>query len=237
MELVLSLLVLLFIVFLFSIIRLIIIKENEVAIVIKNGKLKEVLSSGLYIRLGTKLNFEVIKFIRTLQNFLITNQEIMTKDQISLRVSASIFFKIENLEVLYKQLGPDYVKLLYGKVQIPIRMLISKYYAEELIEKQDEINEKLEVSITEQLERYGVTIDSATMKDFSFPKKVQEIMNQKLEARYAAQAKLEKARGEVAANRALKNAAKILKDNPEIKFLIKMDALEKSSTLNLVQEQ
>jgi SPFH/Band 7/PHB domain protein len=74
--------------------------------------------------------------------------------------------------------------------------------------------------------------------DITFPKAIQALFARELEANLRAKIELENARTIIATTRALKNAAAIIKDDKEMKFLQVMELLQNAvktgkNTLNV----
>lgn len=74
--------------------------------------------------------------------------------------------------------------------------------------------------------KFGLELVSFGVKDISFPKEIKDLFSQVVKARKEGLASLERARNEQAALRSLANAANMIKDNPELLHLRKIQAME-----------
>lgn len=168
------------------------------------------------------------------QHAWVGNQEILTNDNIAFRLSFSYQYLIEEPEK-FLQKSPlhqkDFVVLnlfennLSNALKILIRRRISETNISQLNEKRETLFDGLQKIANQEFADYGVRVTSLAPLDFSFPKNIQEIFAKLLEARVRSQTDLENARTQVAAARALKNAAEISKGDKEIKHLQFMELL------------
>jgi regulator of protease activity HflC (stomatin/prohibitin superfamily) len=75
---------------------------------------------------------------------------------------------------------------------------------------------------------FGVEIDELDIYDISYPKYLQAAFTKNVAAKIQAQTELEKARANVATARTLKNAADLIRDNENIKFVQMLEVLSKA---------
>jgi regulator of protease activity HflC (stomatin/prohibitin superfamily) len=167
-----------------------------------------------------------------------TNQEILTKDRIALRFSCYGLWRItaparamEHLNVAELQKSKEQLRYM---VQVEAQMLfrdrISGGEAEALVDDRAAITEGLLEALNTRVEKYGITASSLQLIDLTFPKTIQDIFAKRLEAKVRAQVELENARSQVAATRALKNAAELMKADPEIRYLQYLELLSSISS-------
>jgi hypothetical protein len=78
------------------------------------------------------------------------------------------------------------------------------------------LNGALEERLKPRAQAIGLMLESAGLKDLTFPPQLRQVFHQVVEARKASQASLERARGEVATLRSLANAARMLENNPAL---------------------
>ncbi|WP_045113922.1 slipin family protein [Microscilla marina] len=167
----------------------------------------------------------------------IVNQEVLTQDNISLRVSYEIEFKVTDYGAFrpYANLstGNAYNTNIFTNINLQIRNIaqtlvrntLASAQSELLNEQRGELLGNLKHNIQQQLVNQGVEITQVLLNNIMFPKKIQELFAQQLEANIRAKADLDKARTQVATARALKNAADLMSDNENIKFLKMMETI------------
>ena len=84
---------------------------------------------------------------------------------------------------------------------------------------------ELPAPLLDTLRAYGIRLEAILLRDLTFPKHIQQLFAKKLEAKIGAEVKLTDARASVAAARALKNAATLMSDNPNIRYLRLLETL------------
>ena len=164
----------------------------------------------------------------------VNNQEVLTQDNISLRISYDFTYKVTDFEAFRDQV--DFLEMGHNLTwgienqirsisQTLIRDIVAGVDSSVLNEKRTALFDNLTELLQEKVNHYGVTIEGVLLKDIFFPKKIQELFAQQLEANIRSKADLDKARTQVATARALKNAADLMRDNENIKFLKMMETL------------
>ena len=212
------------------------VRPTENIYLFKKNKLVEKLPPGLYkkFRLFQYLNTICLPTNRRILN--ITNQEVLTKDNIALRFSYIIEYKIFDGEKLLSQFNlfdkksfplQEVEVYLHNLSQVCNREEIAKIDSDELNENRDRILNITPKTSKEKLDEIGIEILKETLKDISFPKMIQELFAKKLEAKIRSKADLENARTAVATARTLKNAAELIKKDDNIKYLQYLEMINK----------
>ena len=169
----------------------------------------------------------------------ITNQEVLTKDNIALRFSFLVEYRISNPEKFIEKFDilnkyfhcyESAAQVVRNYSQIYIREAIGKITSKELNEKKSDILNAVPEELNALLGEYGIEVKHELLKDISFPKSIQHLFAKKLEAKIRAEADLENARSVVAAARALKNASTMMKDDENIRFIQLMETMTKISS-------
>ena len=212
------------------------VKPNTMGFLYRNNKFEQKLTSGYYEIWDLKKRTELFTLPETSKLLTITNQEVLTKDNIALRFSFNVIYKITDGKVFLDkfaldryivQIITDAENQICNIVQLHIRNKITELDSEMLNEKRNEfINFKPEEMIKE-LSEFGITIDHVYLRDITFPKSIQDLFAKHLEAKIRAKSELENARTAVATARALKNASELMKDDENIKFLQVIEAFTK----------
>ncbi len=214
----------------------ILISPNRIGYLYKNMKFIKILEPGVYWFFNpfTTINVRVV----TLSKFttIITNQLIKTKENLEIGISYFIEYKVNepvkfmnNFDLFSINLQMDLNQDIHYKSQVLIRDIISTLPLDEILNKRSELSEKLKEKLTSIFENLGIEITSATLRDTTLKSDLKNIYSEEFLVEKKAKLALEKARSEVASARALANAAKILSDNENIKFLKTLETLEKIS--------
>jgi regulator of protease activity HflC (stomatin/prohibitin superfamily) len=214
------------------------VKPNEKGFLFKNYLLSEEKETGVYKYFDVSDSLLMLKIPIQSRMTLVVNQEVLTKDNIALRFSYLIIYRIENALKFIRQndVFAEYFNafavadfLVQNYSQVDIRKEIAEYNAEELNSKRGELLNVVAEELISELKTCGIIIEKLLLKDLTFPKGIQNLFAKRLEAQVRAKTDLENARTSVATARTLKNASKLMKDDGNIRFIQLMEAMTKIS--------
>ena len=213
------------ILFIRRVVRRIVIREYESGMLYKNGKFKKLLGAGQFWINGW--NTEVTHIDGRLKTETIPGQEVLTQDQVGLKVSLGIQYQIENPEKAL-HISESYYNDLYQTAQLALRSIVGNQKIEELLENRSTIGSALLEMVVPEAEKIGLKVHRMDVKDIMFPGDLKKIFSEEVKARKESQAALERARGESASLRNLANAAKMLENNPALMDLRVLQSLSSS---------
>jgi regulator of protease activity HflC (stomatin/prohibitin superfamily) len=162
-------------------------------------------------------------------------QDVITKDNVTLRVNAVAYFNvvepvravvaIQNYLVGTSQIAQTTLRSILGQVEL-----------DDLLLKRDEINQQLQQIIDELTNPWGIKVTLVEVKDVELPESMRRAMGRQAEAERERRSKVIHAQGEFEAAAALGNAAGVLEAHPaamQLRVLSTMVevAAEKNSTL------
>ena len=202
-----------------------VVHDYQVGLLYKNGKLKEALTAGAYWLNPLTSSLVIIDTRRV--TTVVSGQEVTTQDNIGLKVSATISYQIEDAQKAVRNVQ-SYADELYFMVQLALREELSSQPIDALLENRQGVGELLTGRVAPQAQEIGLKLHSIQIRDFMFAGDLKRAFNEVLKARKEGEAMLERARGESAALRNLANAAKMLKDNPNLLPLRLLQAIETS---------
>ncbi|MDX2063042.1 MAG: SPFH domain-containing protein [Bacteroidia bacterium] len=210
------------------------VSPNEVGFLYKSEVFSRKLAPGRYTFWSLDNVYRLVKISNYQNQLYVTNQEVLTKDRIALRFSFFGLWAITDAEKAlshYDIANPDAsLQRLRYQVQVTAQLLlrdrISGYEAETLLDQRPLLGEGLVEDLNAEIATLGGTAIVLQVIDLTFPKTIQDIFAKRLEAKVRAQVELENARSQVAAARALKNAAELLKGDPEIRYLQYLETLQ-----------
>ena len=212
------------------------VKPNTVGFLYRDNIFEQKLNSGYHEIWDWKNRTELFCIPETSKLISIINQEVLTKDNVALRFSFNVLYKVTDGQKLLSQFALDrqvaYIiqeleQRIYNIVQLYIRNRIAEMDSEILNEKRNELTEFKTEEMEKQVSEFGVTIEQAQLKDLTFPKSIQDLFAKHLEAKIRAKSDLENARTAVATARALKNASELMKDDDNIKFFQFIETITK----------
>ncbi len=217
-------------------IRPVIVQEYQVGLRYKAGRFVKMLPPGMYWI--NAFNSRVVRIDKQIRTETVPGQEVLSLDQIGLKVSLSIRYEVED-PVLATHSTESYVTDLYQSVQIALRVLVGAQNIEALMAQRNAVGEALMERCAPEAEKIGLKLHRVEVKDIMFPGELKKIFAEEIKAKKEGQAALERARGESAALRNLANAAKMLENNPALRELRLLQALasagEKSNNVIVTQ--
>src|SRR6266581_1593194 len=207
---VLGVVIFLLILFLISAIK--VAREYERGIVFRLGRLfPEPKGPGLFILIPivdrmVKVDLRTI----TLQ---IPPQEVITKDNVPVRVNAVAYFRIVDPKAAIVQVE-NFMVATSQIAQTTLRSVLGQHLLDELLSERDKINAILQGIIDEATGPWGIKVSIVEVKDVEIPSGMQRAMARQAEAERERRAKIINAEGEFQAAERLKDAAKVLSENP-----------------------
>lgn len=140
-------------------------------------------------------------------------QEIITRDNISARVTAVALFRVVDANFAITQ-NVDYLFSTSQVSQTALRSILGQHTLDELLADREKINEHLQVVIDGQTEPWGVKASVVEVKDVEIPEAMRRAIGRQAEAERERRAKVIAAEGEFQASERLTQAANIMSSNP-----------------------
>ncbi|MEV0689407.1 slipin family protein [Streptomyces sp. NPDC050388] len=164
-------------------------------------------------------------------------QEGITRDNVTVRVDAVVYFKVVNASAALVNVE-DYRFAVSQMAQTSLRSIIGKSDLDDLLSNREKLNEGLELMIDSPAVGWGVQIDRVEIKDVSLPETMKRSMARQAEADRERRARVINADAELQASRKLAEAAQQMADTPaalQLRLLQTIVAVsaEKNSTLVL----
>ena len=162
-------------------------------------------------------------------------QDVITKDNITMRVDAVIYAKVmEPVPAVVSV--QNYLFAVSQAAQTNLRAMLGKYDLDTLLGERESINRELHGIIAHRTHEWGVEVLGVEIKDVDLPDDLRRAMAREAEADRDARALMISADAERRASRLLSDAAAILSQNPQamqIRFLqtISEVAAEQNSTV------
>jgi regulator of protease activity HflC (stomatin/prohibitin superfamily) len=129
----------------------------------------------------------------------IKNQEILTGDKVSVRLSLLVSFRVTDPKAALLNVT-NYEDRLYEDVQLSARRFLATRSLDQILKDRNELSEAIQSDISGPAMRFGVTVLRADVKDIIFPGQLRELMNKVIETERQAEANLiaAKSRAEIA---------------------------------------
>ena len=139
----------------------------------------------------------------------VPDQEAITKDNISIRVNAVIYYKIvaaEKAVIEVENFGYAVSQL----AQTTMRNVVGEVNLDELLSSRDVIAERIRSIVDKASDPWGIGVLSVELKDVTLPEDLKRVIGKQAEAEREKRSVIIKAEGEVIASENLAKAANIL---------------------------
>ncbi|HUL43095.1 MAG TPA: slipin family protein [Bacteroidota bacterium] len=162
-------------------------------------------------------------------------QDIITKDNVSIKVNAVVYFRV----VVPEKSIVEVENFLFATSQLSqttLRSILGQSELDELLSQRDKINQDLQKIIDEHTEPWGIKVSNVEVKQIDLPIEMQRAMAKQAEAERERRAKIVHADGEFQASQKLSDAANVIATNPvalQLRFLQTLTevAADKNSTI------
>ncbi len=211
-----------------------IVKQYERGVVLRFGRLVGTRQPGFnliipFVDRMTKVSLRIVPFV-------LEPQEIITRDNVTVRVDAVVYFKVvEPVNAVINVEG--YRQAIIQLALTTLRSVLGQSELDELLAHRDQINLRLRQIIDKESEEpWGVSATLVEVKDVLLPEAMQRAMARQAEAEREKRAKIIHAQGEQQAAENLAEAARIIQSQPAalqlryLQTLVEM-AGERNSTI------
>ncbi|MGH3132874.1 MAG: slipin family protein [Gaiellaceae bacterium] len=196
--------------FLFAAVK--VAREYERGVIFRLGRLlPEPKGPGLFILIPI-IDRMVRVDLRTV-TLNVPPQEVITKDNVPVRVNAVAYFRIVDANASIVQIE-NFMVATSQISQTTLRSVLGQHVLDELLSERDKINSILQGIIDEATSPWGIKVSVVEVKDVEIPSGMQRAMARQAEAERERRAKVISAEGEYQASERLKDAAAIMAQEP-----------------------
>ena len=217
--------VVLIVLFLASAIR--ILREYERGVIFRLGRVIKTKGPGLIILIP--VIDKMIKVSLRLVAMDVPPQDVITRDNVSVKVNAVIYFRVmeprnatievENYLFATSQLAQTTLRSVCGQVEL-----------DELLAEREKINTQLQEILDKHTDPWGIKVATVEVKHIDLPQEMQRAMARQAEAERERRAKVINAEGEFQAAQRLAEAAGIISVHPEALQLRYLQTLREISS-------
>jgi regulator of protease activity HflC (stomatin/prohibitin superfamily) len=211
-----------------------VIQEYEAGVIFRLGRFAETKRAGLnWIVPG--LDRMVKIDLRTVTRD-VPAQDVITRDNVSLKVSAVIYFRVIDAEKAVIQVE----NFLYATSQLSqttLRSTLGKLELDDLLSQREKINQELQRVLDQHTEPWGIKVTAVEVKAIDLPPEMQRAMARQAEAERERRAKVIAAEGEYQAAEKLGMAADVIGAHPSalqlryLQTLVEISAEKASTTI------
>jgi regulator of protease activity HflC (stomatin/prohibitin superfamily) len=206
-----------------------VVREYERLVVFRLGRLVGQRGPGLVL-LWPLIDRAVKVGLRTV-TMDVPPQDIITKDNVTVKVNAVIYFKV----VSAQEAVIEVENFLYATSQIAqttLRSILGQAELDELLSEREKLNQALQQVIDRQTEPWGVKVATVEVKNVDLPQEMQRAIARQAEAERERRAKVINAEGEYQAATRLAEAAAVIGREPTAIQLRYLQTLAEIATEN-----
>lgn len=188
-----------------------VLQEYERAVIFRLGRYAGVRGPGLILLIPF-----IERMVRVNMRTIVMDvppQDTITKDNVSVKINAVVYFRIINPEKSILEVEDAY----YATSQISqttLRSIIGQFELDDLLSNREKINKEMQSVIDAQTDPWGVKISAVEVKHIDLPTEMQKAMSRQAEAERERRAKVINADGEYQAAEKLSQASQIMSENP-----------------------
>ncbi len=206
-----------------------VLKEYERGVIFRLGRVIKTKGPGLIIIIP--IVDKIVKVSLRLVAMDVPPQDVITKDNVSIKVNAVIYFRVmepnnaiievENFLFATSQLAQTTLRSVCGQVEL-----------DDLLSEREKINSTLQGILDKHTDPWGIKVSTVEVKHIDLPQEMQRSMAKQAEAERERRAKVINAEGELQAAGKLSEAAKIIEQYPAALQLRYLQTLKEVSAEN-----
>ena len=210
-----------------------VIREYDRAVVFRLGRFLSVKGPGLIILIP--LIDRMVKVSLRTVAMDIDPQDVITKDNVSIKVNAVLYFRVIQSEKAIIEVE-DFLYATSQLAQTTLRSILGQAELDEILSARDKINHELQQVIDKQTDSWGIKVSLVEVKHIDLPQEMQRAMAKQAEAERERRSKVIHAEGEYQAAHKLAEASKIIEVHPmalQLRYLQTLSeiASENNSTI------
>lgn len=187
------------------------IDEYERGVKFSKGKFSKIMQPGWNLVLPIFESYKKID-IRT-KVVDVPEQDVITKDNVSVRINAVIYYKIFDASKAILEVENFYYAVSQ-LAQTTMRNVVGSVSLNELLGEREKISIEICKIIDEATDPWGIKVENVELKDVSLPEEMKRVIARAAEAEREKEAILTKAKGEVEASKNLAIAAETMSSTP-----------------------
>jgi len=210
-----------------------VLMEYERGVVFRLGRYSGVKGPGL--RFIIPVIDKLVKVSLRVVAMDVPPQDVITKDNVSVKVNAVLYFRVLAPEKALIQVE-NYLYATSQLAQTTLRSVLGQSELDELLAHRDKINQELQQILDRQTDAWGIKVTTVEVKHIDLPAEMQRAMARQAEAERERRSKVIHAEGEFQASQKLSEAAAVISSESgalQLRFLQTLTevATEKNSTI------
>ncbi|HET7570500.1 MAG TPA: slipin family protein [Gammaproteobacteria bacterium] len=200
----------LFLLLLFSAIN--ILREYERGVVFFLGRFYGVKGPGIIIVIPVVQQLVRVD-LRTVV-FDVPPQDVISRDNVSVKVNAVIYFRVVDPERAVIQIA-NYYEATSQLAQTTLRSVLGQHDLDDMLAERDKLNVDIQTILDEHTDPWGVKVTNVEIKQVDLDENMVRAIARQAEAERSRRAKVINAKGELQASKQLMEAAQTLVQQPQ----------------------
>lgn len=159
----------------------------------------------------------------------VPDQEAITKDNVSTRINAVIYYRIADAAKAFIEVE-NYTYAVSQLAQTTMRNIVGEVDLDRLLSERDAISDRIKEIIDQTTFSWGIKVDAVELKDILLPESMKRTIAKQAEAEREKRAVIINAEGELIAAENIAKAAQILSNSPGALHLRTLQAINDVSS-------
>ena len=199
-----------------------IFREYERAVVFLLGRFQKVTGPGLVV-IVPGLQKVIRVDLRTVV-LEVPTQDVISRDNVSVKVSAVIYFRIIDAKNSVIEVK-DYLNATSQLAQTTLRSVLGKHQLDDMLAEREKLNTDIQAALDSQTSGWGIKVSNVEIKQIDLTESMIRAIARQAEAERERRAKVIHAEGELQAADKLMQAAEILSRQPQALHLRYLETL------------
>lgn len=211
-----------------------ILKEYERGVVFMLGRFWKVKGPGLIIILPLIQQMVRVQLRTIVMD--VPSQDVITRDNVSVRVNAVVYFRVVDPEKAIIQIE-DYYEATSQLAQTTLRSVLGQHELDDLLSEREKLNKDLQLILDAATDNWGIKVSNVEMKHVDLNENMVRAIAAQAEAERERRAKIINAEGELQASQKLQEAAAVLSQQPvsiQLRYLQTLIDLSSDKTSTIV---
>lgn len=206
-----------------------IIREYDRAVVFRLGRVLDIKGPGLILL--WPLIDRMVKITLRLMTLDVPPQDIITKDNVTIKISAVVYFKVVDPQKSVIQVN-NYTYAISQFAQTTLRSVCGQAELDKILSEREKLNIEIQEILDKHSDAWGIKVTIVEIKQIDLPQDMQRAMARQAEAERDRRAKVINAEGELQAAEKLRKAAQIISEYPQALQLRYLQTLNEISSKN-----
>jgi regulator of protease activity HflC (stomatin/prohibitin superfamily) len=187
------------------------VNQYERGVKFTMGKFSSVMSPGWRVVLPIFQSYQKVDI--RVKATDVPDQNVITRDNISVKVNAVIYYKVDSAEKAILEVE-DFMYAISQYAQTTMRNIVGEVTLDELLTQREKIATRIQEVVASDVVAWGIKINNVELKDVSLPPEMERTIGKQAEAEREKRATIISSEGELAAAKNVADAARLLADSP-----------------------